>query len=88
MQLLKEKPTLWPYILQTNDGEEVEDAPTNQSEVEEGDGEEEKTGSEIRGTREKAAVADGYRIGLRNPQFCRAESSCLWELKEVLCVCG
>ena len=36
----------------------------------------------------KMAAGDRYRISHRNPQFSGAETTCLWELKEVcMCVC-
>lgn len=76
MQIVKEKPALWSFILSPEAEDEEEhflDAPE--------EGEEAGQGSE-----ERKTVEDGgrsYRGLHRNPLYCRAESSCLWELERV-----
>ena len=75
-------------MLQSNDTEEFGDVPTNQGGVgegvERGRGEEEEGVSEEEGEKVKmVGQSDRYRIGHRNPQFSGAETTCLWELKQV-----
>ena len=70
------------------------DVPTNQEEDEEakeesGDDDEGVGGEDggvARQRNGRGEVGSSYRISHRNPQYCGAENSCLWELKEV-CVC-
>ena len=74
--------------MQGNDAEEFGDAPpANHHGVErrDGEGEEEEgvSGVEEEKTEKTVGQSERYRIGHRNPQFSGAETTCLWELKEV-----
>jgi hypothetical protein len=84
-ELLKEKPALWPFVMQSNDAEEFGDAPANRRGVErrDGEGEEGVSGAEEEKTEKTVGQSERYRIGHRNPQFSGAETTCLWELREV-----
>ena len=75
-------------MLQSNDEEQFGDDPTNQ--CANGPREDEDVAEQDRDLRSGAderektmAGHDCYRIGYRNPQFSRADNSCLWELSEV-----
>lgn len=81
-EVLKVKPSLWPFILQpgASDLEHFEDVPLpphlDTEETEQiTSSPDHKTGNTSHMTK-----ASDYRIVHRNPLYCGAESSCLWEL--------
>ena len=78
LQVVKEKPGLWSFILSPEaEGQEEHfmDAPEEGEDAKQ-DCEEHKTDD---------GVGSGYRGLHRNPLYCRAETSCLWELERVRC---
>ena len=76
--MLKIKPTLWAYILQPEIG--IEEEVFYDVDKEEAEGEEAITMEET--TPIKDSVEE-YRMKHREPLYCRAEISCLWELTRV-----
>ena len=79
VKLLKTKPTLWAYILQPEIGNE-EEVFCDVDEAEKGEGEESIT---IEGKTAIKESVEEYRMKHREPLYCRAEISCLWELTRV-----
>ena len=77
LQIVKEKPGLWSFILSP----EAEGEEEHFLDVTEGDEEEGKQESEEHKTDDGGG--SGYRGLHRNPLYCRAETSCLWELERV-----
>lgn len=74
------KPFLWPFILQSDPDETFKDVPedlsrhereNSQDEVEREEEEEEDKNTEI------------YSLTARDPSFCKAELTTLWELTRV-----
>lgn len=76
---MKTKPALWAYILQPEIGNE-EEIFHDVDEAEEGEGEEAITMEETTAIED---IVEGYRMKHREPLYCRAEISCLWELARV-----
>ena len=76
-QLLKQRTQLWSFLLQSQEEDEVE---RFRDVVEEG---EEKETEEP----EKSGLAGipvaAYNLSSREPLYCKAETTCLWELTEV-----
>lgn len=71
LQLLKLRSDLWPFVVQSEAGG-VEHFADVSEEQDEGRGHHE--------ARRSQSSTSGYQIAGRNPLYCRAESSCLWEL--------
>ena len=76
LQIVKEKPALWSFILSPEAEDEEEHFLDPPEEGEEAKQESDECKTEDDGGR-------SYRGLHRNPLYCRAESSCLWELERV-----
>ena len=68
-QVLKVQPNLWPFLLQSEGADEEHFADVE----EEGEG-------DLKGHVVAGGCVGGYLINGRNPLYCRADTSCLWEL--------
>ena len=75
---MKQKPALWSFILspEAEDEEEhFQDAPEEGTETEQG--------SKGHKSDDNSGGGSSYRGLHRNPLYCHAETSCLWELERV-----
>ncbi len=87
-QVLKVKPSLWPFILQptTSDLEHFVDVPLSSDSDSGNDDKVPVASSQDHVTKISDNVArdsSSYQIMNRNPLYCKAETSCLWELNRV-----
>lgn len=64
-QVLKQRPNLWAFVVQSEADEEEHFADV---------------GAESSGGDRRGSQQSGYQIAGRNPLYCKAETSCLWEL--------
>ena len=78
MQLLKQKTQLWSFLLQSQQDDEVE---RFHDVVEEGEKEKEME-EPVEGSPADVPVT-AYKLSSREPLYCKAETTCLWELTEV-----
>ncbi len=91
MQVLKVKPSLWPFILQptTSDLEHFVDVPLSSDSDSGNDDEVPVTSTHDHVTKNNdnkniiTRDSSSYQIMNRNPLYCKAETSCLWELNRV-----
>ena len=82
MKLLKLKPSLWPFIREAEaDEEEFKDVPIEDENTESLSLSEEEGTNEISGSIKDSQAS--YLPKARNPLYCKAERSCLWELVTV-----
>ncbi len=77
--MLKIKPGLWSFVLQPVDEEHFHD---QEEEGEEGESSLPRPGTEKEGG-VSVVGGGGYLPSHRNPLYCRAEGTCLWELGRV-----
>ena len=78
MQLLKLKSSLWPFVRETEaDEEEFKDVPI-EDDTEGSSPQPEEEGDEVSGSTKETQTS--YLPKARNPLYCKAEHSCLWEL--------
>lgn len=78
VQLLKLKSSLWPFIREAEEGEEdFKDVPLEDDTSSSPQPEEE--GNKMPGSVQDIQMSS-YLPKARNPLYCKAEHSCLWEL--------
>ena len=80
IKLLKLKPSLWPFLREAEaDEEEFKDVPIEDEDTESLSLQsEEERRNEISGSTKNSQTC--YLPKTRNPLYCKAEHSCLWEL--------
>ena len=84
LQLLKLKSSLWPFIQEgEEDEEDFKDVPLEDDAGSSPQHEEEK--NEISGSMQDTQTS--YLPKARNPLYCKAEHSCLWEVVMVSTNC-
>lgn len=89
-QIVKHKPSLWSFILQseTSDEEHFTDVGTaTLTSFDDGtqtrDGDPKEEGHVTMPGVHMTQRGVGYRVAYRNPLYCGAEHTCLWELSQV-----
>lgn len=76
MQVLKQRTGLWAFVLQSEAADEEHFTDVATEPCEQGEGRVHQIAEPI----STVVGQSGYQIGGRNPLYCKAESSCLWEL--------
>ena len=82
MQLLKLKSTLWPFIREAEgDVENFKDVPLEEEDIDSCSQPDEEERDKIPESVQNTQTS--YLPKARNPLYCKAEHSCLWEIVTV-----